>query len=133
MQALRATVRSCSPSRELIMPDLLPQLYLHWLLEDGIWATHREGSWGDSSDCPLELEVVIRGLSQIFSTGFSLESCITIVAQHYKVCVSKILPDAVTLSAPHPDHYAAQAAPQSLPTSDSSCPSSMPGYHIPEL
>uniref|UniRef100_A0A8C3GTX0 Uncharacterized protein n=1 Tax=Corvus moneduloides TaxID=1196302 RepID=A0A8C3GTX0_CORMO len=70
--------------RDLITPDLLPQLHLHWLLEDGIWATHREGSCGESSDCFMELEVVIQGFSQIFSAGLSLDSCITTVAQHYK-------------------------------------------------
>ncbi|XP_068890439.1 zinc finger SWIM domain-containing protein 1 [Aphelocoma coerulescens] len=99
--------------RDLITPDLLPQLHLHWLLGDGIWATHRE-----SSDCFMELELVIQGFSQIFSAGLSLDSCITTVAQHYKECVSKIPPDGLTFSAPHPDHCAAQAAPQSLPTSD---------------
>lgn len=67
----------------------------------------------------MELEIVIQGLNQIFSAGLSLESCITTLAQHYEDCVSKIPPDAVTLSATHPDHCAAQAAPQSLPISDS--------------
>lgn len=43
-----------------------------------------EGRWGDSCDCFMELEVVIQGLSQIFSAGLSLESCITTLAQHYK-------------------------------------------------
>lgn len=27
--------------RDLITPDLLPQLHLRWLLEDGIWVVHR--------------------------------------------------------------------------------------------
>ncbi|KAL2296913.1 hypothetical protein Nmel_014964 [Mimus melanotis] len=27
--------------RDFIMPDLMPQLHLHWLLEDRIWATLR--------------------------------------------------------------------------------------------
>ncbi|KAF1475197.1 Zinc finger SWIM domain-containing protein 1, partial [Pygoscelis antarcticus] len=62
-----------------------------------------------------DLEVVTQGLSQVFSTGLSLESCITSLAQHYQKCVSKSPPDTTTCSITHPDHRAAQAAPQSLP------------------
>ncbi|NXA18004.1 ZSWM1 protein, partial [Ibidorhyncha struthersii] len=62
-----------------------------------------------------DLEMVTQGLSQVFSAGLSLESCITSLAQHYRKCVLKSPPDAVTCSALHLDHCAAQAAPQSLP------------------
>ncbi|KAM6194396.1 zinc finger SWIM domain-containing protein 1 [Sarcoramphus papa] len=101
--------------RDLVTPDLLPQLHIHWLLDDEIWATHRERSWGESSHYFRDLEIVTQGLSQVFSAGRSLESCITSLAQHYQKCVSKSPPDAATCSAPHPDHCAARAAPQSLP------------------
>ncbi|KAF1557653.1 Zinc finger SWIM domain-containing protein 1, partial [Eudyptula albosignata] len=100
---------------DLVTPDLLPQLHIHWLLDGEIWAVHRERTWGDSSNYFRDLEVVTQGLSQVFSTGLSLESCITSLAQHYQKCVSKSPPDTATCSATHPDHRAAQAAPQSLP------------------
>ncbi|KAF1570223.1 Zinc finger SWIM domain-containing protein 1, partial [Eudyptes moseleyi] len=100
---------------DLVTPDLLPQLHIHWLLDDEIWAVHRERTWGDSSNYFRDLEVVTQGLSQVFSTGLSLESCITSLAQHYQKCVSKSPPDTATCSTTHPDHCAAQAAPQSLP------------------
>ncbi|XP_009486903.2 zinc finger SWIM domain-containing protein 1 [Pelecanus crispus] len=103
--------------RDLVMPDLLPQLHVHWLLDEEIWAVHREGSWGESGNYFRDLEVVTQGLSQVFSTGLSLESCITSLAQHYQKCVSKSPPDAMMCSAPHSGHCAAQAAPQSLPAS----------------
>ncbi|KFR04280.1 Zinc finger SWIM domain-containing protein 1, partial [Nipponia nippon] len=103
--------------RDLVTPDLLPQLHIHWLLDEEIWATHRERSWGESSSYFRDLEIVTQGLSQVFSTGLSLESCITSLAQHYQKCVSKSPPDAVMCSVPHPDHCAARAAPQSLPAS----------------
>ncbi|KAM9284756.1 LOW QUALITY PROTEIN: zinc finger SWIM domain-containing protein 1 [Morus bassanus] len=102
--------------RDLVRPDSLPQLHIHWLLDEEIWAVHRERSWGGSSNYFWDLEIVTQGLSQIFSAGLSLESCITSLAQHYQKCVSKSPPDAVMCSAPHSDHYA-QAAPQSLPAS----------------
>ncbi|NWH21172.1 ZSWM1 protein, partial [Grus americana] len=69
--------------RDLMMPDL-PQLHIHWLLDDEIWAAHRERSWGQSSDYFRDLELVTQGLSQVFSAGLSLESCITSLAQHYQ-------------------------------------------------
>lgn len=100
---------------DLVTPDLLPQLHIHWLLDGEIWAVHRERTWGDSSNYFRDLEVVTQGLSQVFSTGLSLESCITSLAQHYQKCVSKSPPDTATCSTTHPDHRAAQAAPQSLP------------------
>ncbi|NXS41826.1 ZSWM1 protein, partial [Balaeniceps rex] len=103
--------------RDLVTPDLLPQLHIHWLLDEEIWAVHRERSWGESSNYFRDLEVVTQGLSQVFSAGLSLESCITSLAQHYQKCVSKSPPDAVMCSAPHPGHRAARAAPQSLPAS----------------
>ncbi|XP_055578032.1 zinc finger SWIM domain-containing protein 1 [Falco cherrug] len=101
--------------RDLMTPDLLSQLHVHWLLNDEIWATHKERTWGQSSNYFKDLEIVTQGLSQIFSSGLSLESCITSLAQYYQKCVSKSAPNAVICSAPHPDHCAAQAAPQSLP------------------
>ncbi|KFQ64141.1 Zinc finger SWIM domain-containing protein 1, partial [Pelecanus crispus] len=91
--------------RDLVMPDLLPQLHVHWLLDEEIWAVHREGSWGESGNYFRDLEVVTQGLSQVFSTGLSLESCITSLAQHYQKCVSKSPPDAMMCSAPHSGHF----------------------------
>ncbi|XP_072734892.1 zinc finger SWIM domain-containing protein 1 [Ciconia boyciana] len=105
--------------RDLVAPDLLPRLHIHWLLDDEIWAAHRERSWGESSNYFRDLEIVTQGLSQVFSAGLSLESCITSLAQHYQKCVSNSPPDAVTCSAPHPHHRAARAAAQSLPASGS--------------
>ncbi|NWW50907.1 ZSWM1 protein, partial [Pedionomus torquatus] len=64
-----------------------------------------------------DLEIVVQGLNQVFSVKRSLNSCITSLAQHYQSCVSKSLPDAVTLSTSQPDRQAAQAAPVSLPAS----------------
>ncbi|KFQ89919.1 Zinc finger SWIM domain-containing protein 1, partial [Phoenicopterus ruber ruber] len=103
--------------RDLVTPDLLPQLHVHWLLDDEIWAAHRERTWGHSSNYFRDLEMVTQGLSQVFSAGLSLESCITSLAQHYQKCVSKSPPDTVMCSATHPDLRAAQAAPESLPAS----------------
>ncbi|NXN33768.1 ZSWM1 protein, partial [Nycticryphes semicollaris] len=65
-----------------------------------------------------DLEVVIQGLSQVFSIEHSLKSCITSLVQHYQRCISESLPDAVMFSTSQPDHHAAQPAPQSLPASD---------------
>ncbi|NXS69213.1 ZSWM1 protein, partial [Pandion haliaetus] len=104
--------------RDLVAPDLLPQLHIRWLLDDEIWAAHRERSWGEGGNYFRDLEVVTQGLSQVFSAELSLESCITSLAQHYQKCVSKSPPDAATCSAPHHDHRAARAAPQSLPASE---------------
>ncbi|XP_010292838.1 PREDICTED: zinc finger SWIM domain-containing protein 1, partial [Phaethon lepturus] len=110
----------------LVTPDLLPQLHIHWLLNDEIWATHRERTWGDSCNYFRDLEMATQGLSQVFSAGLSLESCITSLAQHYQKYVSKSPPDAMTCSAPYPDHRVAWAAPQSLPASRS--PLAPPAY-----
>ncbi|KAM6340199.1 zinc finger SWIM domain-containing protein 1 [Alca torda] len=103
--------------RDLVTPDLLPQLHIDWLLNDGIWATHRERTWGESIYYLRDLEMVTQELSEVFRAGLSLESCITSLAQHYQKCVSKSPPDAAMCSAPHPHHHAAQVAPQSLPAS----------------
>ncbi|NWS59298.1 ZSWM1 protein, partial [Chunga burmeisteri] len=66
-----------------------------------------------------DLEIVTQGLSQVFSAGLSLESCVTSLAQHYQKCLSKSPPDTATCSTPHPDHHAAEATPQSLLASGS--------------
>ncbi|KFV57316.1 Zinc finger SWIM domain-containing protein 1, partial [Gavia stellata] len=89
--------------RDLVTPDLLPQLHIHWLLDDEIWAVHRERTCGESSNYFRDLEIVTQGLSQVFSAGLSLESCITSLAQYYQKCVSKSPPDTAICSAPHPD------------------------------
>ncbi|NXR02850.1 ZSWM1 protein, partial [Sagittarius serpentarius] len=80
--------------RDLVAPDLLPQLHIHWLLDDEIWATHRERSWGESSSYFGDLEFVTQGLSQVFSAGLSLESCITSLAQHYQNPQSSLDPSS---------------------------------------
>lgn len=115
--------------RERVTPDLLPQLHHHWVLEDGIGAC-TEVIEGESSDIFMELEIVIQGLSQIFSAELSLESCITTLVQHYEECVSKIPPDIVTLSAPHP--YPSGSSPKSANFRLTSCPLVCQG-NIPEL
>ncbi|NXL03461.1 ZSWM1 protein, partial [Mesembrinibis cayennensis] len=116
LAALSDTVCAASKSRrrkmhallrDLVMPGLLPQLHIHWLLDEEIWAAHRERSWGESSSYFRDLEIVTQGLSQVFSAGLSLESCITSLAQHYQKYVSKSAPD----------RRAARAASQSLPAS----------------
>ncbi|XP_059683285.1 zinc finger SWIM domain-containing protein 1 [Gavia stellata] len=126
LAALRDTVCAATGSsrgkmhallRDLVTPDLLPQLHIHWLLDDEIWAVHRERTCGESSNYFRDLEIVTQGLSQVFSAGLSLESCITSLAQYYQKCVSKSPPDTAICSAPHPDRCAAQAVPQSLPAS----------------
>uniref|UniRef100_A0A663E8V7 Zinc finger SWIM-type containing 1 n=1 Tax=Aquila chrysaetos chrysaetos TaxID=223781 RepID=A0A663E8V7_AQUCH len=53
--------------RDLVAPDLLPQLHIRWLLDDEIWAAHRERSWGEASNYFRDLEIVTQGLSQVFS------------------------------------------------------------------
>ncbi|NWT44579.1 ZSWM1 protein, partial [Chroicocephalus maculipennis] len=70
--------------RDLVTPDLLPRLHIDWLLDDEIWATHRERTWGESIYYLRDLEMVTQGLSEVFSAGLSLESCITSLAQHYQ-------------------------------------------------
>ncbi|NXW99424.1 ZSWM1 protein, partial [Larus smithsonianus] len=98
--------------RDLVTPDLLPRLHIDWLLDDEIWATHRERTWGESIYYLRDLEMVTQGLSEVFSAGLSLESCITSLAQHYQECVSKSPPDAVMCSAPHPHHHSATENPE---------------------
>uniref|UniRef100_A0A8B9MRA0 Zinc finger SWIM-type containing 1 n=1 Tax=Accipiter nisus TaxID=211598 RepID=A0A8B9MRA0_9AVES len=90
--------------KDLVAPNLLPQLHIRWLLDDEIWAAQRERSWGEASNYFRDLEIVTQGLTQVFSAELSLESCITSLAWHYQKCVSKNPPDAATCSAPHPDH-----------------------------
>ncbi|XP_009958088.1 PREDICTED: zinc finger SWIM domain-containing protein 1, partial [Leptosomus discolor] len=83
----------------LVTPDTLPQLHIQWLLDDKIWVTHRERSWGESSDYFRDLEIVIQGLSEVFSPGLCLENCIMSLAQHYQKCVSKIPLNAMMCSS----------------------------------
>ncbi|NXK11689.1 ZSWM1 protein, partial [Herpetotheres cachinnans] len=80
--------------RDLVTPDLLPQRHIHWLLDDEIWATHREKTWGQSSNYFRDLEIVTQGLSQVFSTARSLENCITSLAQHYQNPQSSLDPSS---------------------------------------
>ncbi|NXY77627.1 ZSWM1 protein, partial [Glareola pratincola] len=70
--------------RDLVTPDLLPQLHIDWLLDDEIWTTHRERTWGKSAYYLRDVELLTQGLSEVFSAGVSLESCITSLAQHYQ-------------------------------------------------
>ncbi|KAM9219034.1 zinc finger SWIM domain-containing protein 1 [Leptosomus discolor] len=100
---------------QLVTPDTLPQLHIQWLLDDKIWVTHRERSWGESSDYFRDLEIVIQGLSEVFSPGLCLENCVMSLAQHYQKCVSKIPLNAMMCSALHPGPCAAWAAPWGLP------------------
>ncbi|NXN72719.1 ZSWM1 protein, partial [Himantopus himantopus] len=81
--------------RDLVAPDLLPQLHINWLLDDEIWATHRERTWGESTSYFRDLEMVTQGLSQVFSAGLSLESCITSLAQHYRNPQSSLDPSSL--------------------------------------
>ncbi|NXS93003.1 ZSWM1 protein, partial [Jacana jacana] len=97
----------------LVAPDLLPRLHMDWLLDEGIWDTHRERTWGRNGNYFRDLEVVIQTLSQAFSVKCSLDGCIASLAQHNQTCVSESFPDAVIPCTSQPDHSAAQAAPQS--------------------
>ncbi|NXI62597.1 ZSWM1 protein, partial [Anseranas semipalmata] len=63
-----------------------------------------------------DLEIVTWGLSEVFSAGLSLETCITSVAKHYQKCVSESPPTDAMCSSTHPGQH---AAPQSLPASSS--------------
>ncbi|NXP55007.1 ZSWM1 protein, partial [Heliornis fulica] len=58
-----------------------------------------------------------RGLSQIFKTGLSLESCITFLAQYYQKCVSENPTDVLMCSTPCLHHHATQVASLNLPAS----------------
>ncbi|XP_074868148.1 zinc finger SWIM domain-containing protein 1 [Carettochelys insculpta] len=107
LNALRNTMCAATQSNlrmmhtilsDFVKPDLLPQLHTHWLLNDKIWAMHRLRNWMECNQYFKDLEIITRGLSQVFSTGLSLEMCITSLAKHYQECVSKRPPDAVLLS-----------------------------------
>uniref|UniRef100_A0A7M4ELH8 Zinc finger SWIM-type containing 1 n=1 Tax=Crocodylus porosus TaxID=8502 RepID=A0A7M4ELH8_CROPO len=69
---------------DFVKPDLLPQLHIHWLLNSKIWVMHSWRNWAESSEYFKELEVTTRGLSQVFCTGLSLETCATSLAKHYQ-------------------------------------------------
>ncbi|NXK47563.1 ZSWM1 protein, partial [Chauna torquata] len=93
LSALRSTMCAATESNlrkmhtilsDFATPDLLPQVHVHWLLDDKIWATHRGRSWRESSNYFRDLESVTWGLSQVFSAGLSLETCITSLAKHYQ-------------------------------------------------
>ncbi|NXW22504.1 ZSWM1 protein, partial [Circaetus pectoralis] len=103
LATLSDTVRAATESsrrkmhallRDLVAPDLLPQLHIRWLLDDEIWATHRERSWGEASNYFRDLEIVTQGLSQVFSAELSLESCITSLARHYQNPQSSLDPSS---------------------------------------
>uniref|UniRef100_A0A8C3PI86 Zinc finger SWIM-type containing 1 n=1 Tax=Calidris pygmaea TaxID=425635 RepID=A0A8C3PI86_9CHAR len=95
--------------RELVTPDLLPQHLFDWLLDEEIWAAHRERTWGESSNYFRDLETVIQELSWVFSVECSLESCITSLAQHYQSPQSSL----------HPSPPAAKLRATKMPVSDS--------------
>ncbi|XP_025938545.1 zinc finger SWIM domain-containing protein 1 [Apteryx rowi] len=124
LNALRNTMCAATESNlrkmhtilsHFVKPDLLPQLHVHWLLNDEIWAMHRQRSWVESSDYFKDLEIITWAISQVFCTGLSLEARITSLAKHYQKCVSKSPPDAVMCSTSHPNHQVTQTALQSLP------------------
>uniref|UniRef100_K7FQE1 Zinc finger SWIM-type containing 1 n=1 Tax=Pelodiscus sinensis TaxID=13735 RepID=K7FQE1_PELSI len=107
LNALRNTMCAATESNlrmmhtilsDFVKPDLLPQLHTHWLLNDKIWAMHRWRNWMECNQYFKDLEIITRGLSQVFCTGLSLETCITSLAKHYQNCVSKRPPDAVLFS-----------------------------------
>uniref|UniRef100_A0A8C8S6T9 Zinc finger SWIM-type containing 1 n=1 Tax=Pelusios castaneus TaxID=367368 RepID=A0A8C8S6T9_9SAUR len=107
LNALRNTMCAATESnlrmmytilRDFVKPDLLPQLHTHWLLNDKIWAMHRWRSWMECNQYFKDLEIITRGLSQVFCTGLSLETCITSLAKHYQKCVSKRPHDALLCS-----------------------------------
>ncbi|XP_025047775.1 zinc finger SWIM domain-containing protein 1 [Alligator sinensis] len=101
---------------DFVKPDLLPQLHIHWLLNSKIWVMHSWRNWAESSEYFKDLEITTRGLSQVFCTGRSLETCATSLAKHYQKCVSERPPDAVLVSTtPSSNHMSAEAAPQSVP------------------
>lgn len=97
--------------QDLVAPELLPQLSTHWLLDQELWATHRERTWGKSSSYVKDLELVTQGLSGVLSAELSLESCFTSLSQHYQKCTSESPPDAEMCSAPCPDHRPAWGLP----------------------
>uniref|UniRef100_A0A8D0H208 Zinc finger SWIM-type containing 1 n=1 Tax=Sphenodon punctatus TaxID=8508 RepID=A0A8D0H208_SPHPU len=83
LNALRNTM--CAPTEsnlqkmhtilnDFVKPSLMPQLHTHWLLNEKIWATHRWRNWAACSQYFKDLEMITRNLSQIFTTGLSLES-----------------------------------------------------------
>lgn len=65
-------------------PNLLPQPYTNWLLDEKAWSVHRRRTWEECSQYFQDLEVITHNLSQVFSTGLSLESCIISIAKNYQ-------------------------------------------------
>ncbi|XP_009891820.1 PREDICTED: zinc finger SWIM domain-containing protein 3-like [Charadrius vociferus] len=53
--------------RDLMTPDLLPQLHVNWLLDDEIWAAHRERACRETTIYFRDLEMVTQGLSLVFT------------------------------------------------------------------
>ncbi|XP_075773183.1 zinc finger SWIM domain-containing protein 1 isoform X1 [Pelodiscus sinensis] len=130
LNALRNTMCAATESNlrmmhtilsDFVKPDLLPQLHTHWLLNDKIWAMHRWRNWMECNQYFKDLEIITRGLSQVFCTGLSLETCITSLAKHYQNCVSKRPPDAVLFSV----------NPLSSTTSTETVFQSVPAEHSP--
>ncbi|CAM4546060.1 unnamed protein product [Lepidochelys kempii] len=129
LNALRNTMCAATESNlkmmhtilsDFVKPDLLPQLHTHWLLNDKIWAMHRWRNWMECNQYFKDLEIITRGLSQVFCTGLSLEICITSLAKHYQKCVSKRPPDAVLFSVnPLSSTMSTETVFQSLPAQDS--------------
>ncbi|XP_067410021.1 zinc finger SWIM domain-containing protein 1 [Emydura macquarii macquarii] len=138
LNALRNTMCAATESnlrmmytilRDFVKPDLLPQLHAQWLLNDKIWAMHRWRSWMECNQYFKDLEIITRGLSQVFCTGLSLETCITSLAKHYQKCVSKRPPDAVLCSVnPLSSTMSTETVFQSLPAQDSP-----PTSHNPQI
>ncbi|XP_034643016.1 zinc finger SWIM domain-containing protein 1 [Trachemys scripta elegans] len=138
LNALRNTMCAATESNlrmmhtilsDFVKPDLLPQLHTHWLLNDKIWAMHRWRNWMECNQYFKDLEIITRGLSQVFCTGLSLEICITSLAKHYQKCVSKRPPDAVLFSVnPLSSTMSTETVFQSLPAQDSP-----PTSHNPQI
>ncbi|KAG6930105.1 zinc finger SWIM-type containing 1 [Chelydra serpentina] len=138
LNALRNTMCAATESNlkmmhtilsDFVKPDLLPQLHTHWLLNDKIWAMHRWRNWMECNQYFKDLEIITRGLSQVFCTGLSLEICITSLAKHYQKCVSKRPPDAVVFSVnPLSSTMSTETVFQSLPAQDSP-----PTSHNPQI
>ncbi|XP_044277243.1 zinc finger SWIM domain-containing protein 1 [Varanus komodoensis] len=72
-----------------VRPGLLPPPHRDWLANDRIWAMHRRRSWGECGRYFRGLEVVTRGLSQVFCGGPSLGSCVTSIARNYQRSVRR--------------------------------------------
>ncbi|XP_006202548.1 zinc finger SWIM domain-containing protein 1 [Vicugna pacos] len=95
-----------------IPPAELPELHLHWLLNDRIWLAHRWRSRAESSRYFQGLEVTTRVLSQSFGTTPSVEKGVTALLRYMQQNSGDKASFSLGLSSPN-HHAPSDVSPES--------------------